>query len=224
MPPAGPVSHENKMREPISAAFIVATLLAVTSCEHQVNEKLTINSFDAVVKPVPYNTAPILKGAWTGRGWDSGLIKASDGLWEEQVYSSPFELFAGTITATTTYTLAVRGDWYTKSDAYHATQTATCTVEVTPQSTTALLPFGDYLVVGGADGEGLREASARVERWNAIEGWRLTAPLHAARMSPVVTSLPDGHVLVSGGQDADGNPVPTKETYDPTLEQWTLGE
>ena len=225
MPPAGPVSHENEMRKPIPVAFLVATLLAMTSCQHQSNGRLEIQTFDAVVNPVPYNTAPTLKGAWTYKqspGGGKGLIVASDSPWQEQVYSSPFEISAERITASTTYTLTIRADMFTKAEVIRAKKTTTCTVDVTPQSTTVALPFGDYLVVGGAKGEGLQEATVKVERWNAIEGWRLTAPLHAARKSPVVTSLSDGQVLVSGGKDADGNPVPTEETYDPALEQWTI--
>lgn len=217
----------------ISVALFSAALLLMISCTYRDNNKLNIDSFYATSNPIPYDAVPTLKGGWTfdGTGWEyTGVIVNSDGSWQGNITSPPFlksvkfETPTTNITKTTTYTLTVQGRLNTKTDAYLATKTAICTVDVAPQSLTVLLPSGDYLVVGGKSGEGLREVTTKVERWNAIEGWRTTGSLQVARMSPVVTSLPDGRALVYGGKDMEGNPVRSEEIYDPILEQWTIRE
>ena len=219
------------MRKSTLAGLLLATIPTLTSCYHSGHEEwIDIQYFEPVVNPIPYNTAPILKGAYNGEKGPAtahgyAWITSPDGRWD--VWDiGPFEKTTQPITATTTYTLTVKMFWSTRDEVWKDVyKTKTCEVTVTPQSTTVILPNGDQLVVGGADGEGLRTATVKVDRWNAALGsWRLTAPLHAARMNPLVTSLPDGQVLVSGGKDAAGNPITSEEIYDPTLEKWTIRE
>ena len=54
-------------------------------------------------------------------------------------------------------------------------------------------------------------------------GWGATGALHTARTDHTATLLPDGRVLVAGGQDQDagGNPLARAELYDPRARAWT---
>lgn len=51
--------------------------------------------------------------------------------------------------------------------------------------------------------------------------WTLTGSMATSRMSPTVTLLPDGKVLVAGGSDASAS-LRTCELYDPATGTWSL--
>ena len=95
--------------------------------------------------------------------------------------------------------------------------------------TATLLPSGKVLVAGGGNGTSTAAYSiASVEIYNPGEGnWTPTNPLHTARMGHTATLLPDGNVLVAGGNSmlvSGPNVVGTQsaEIYDPTTKTWTV--
>ena len=55
-----------------------------------------------------------------------------------------------------------------------------------------------------------------------MDQWRTGAALAIARAGHTATLLPDGAVLVVGGDDATGAATATVERYDPMQERWTL--
>jgi hypothetical protein len=68
------------------------------------------------------------------------------------------------------------------------------------------LATGDVLVVGGVDGDGT--ATGAIEQWSPATGqWRAwTAALPGPRTGHAVFALPDGRVLVLGGDPSTGFP------------------
>jgi hypothetical protein len=87
--------------------------------------------------------------------------------------------------------------------------------------TATLLPDGRVLVVGGGAEETLLEGgprSATAEIYDPASGrWTATASMREARKVFTATLLPDGRVLVAGG-DADYR---TAEVYDASSDRWT---
>lgn len=75
---------------------------------------------------------------------------------------------------------------------------------------------------GGTSGDGAgadlgqRPAAADPVRWRA------TGSLTVARTSHTATLLPDGRVLVVGGQTFKREPLPSVELFDPQTETWTM--
>ena len=98
----------------------------------------------------------------------------------------------------------------------------------TPRSshTATLLADGRVLVTGGSTLSGsiaqgyTNNTSAEVYD-PAHNTWSPAAPMQVARAHHTATLLPDGKVLVTGGEDANYLPVATAEVYDPVANTWT---
>jgi hypothetical protein len=86
--------------------------------------------------------------------------------------------------------------------------------------TATLLPDGKVLVVGGDSGGAHTQALASAELYDPeANTWTPAAPLHSARLRPTATLLPNGKVLVVGG-DGPVDPATSAELYDPTADRW----
>lgn len=93
--------------------------------------------------------------------------------------------------------------------------------------TATLLPDGRVLVVGGAESkDGLIVAPFNYNRLASAElydpatkRWTGTSDMTQARDSFTATLLPDGRVLVAGGDDGDR--LASAELYDPATGRWT---
>ena len=109
---------------------------------------------------------------------------------------------------------------------------ATGTWAVTGQMNTAridatatLLQNGQVLVAGGSGGGSNALASA--ELYNPATGiWSVTGSMHQGRSGlngagASATRLPDGEVLVAGGEDANFNLLSSAELYNPATGQFT---
>jgi hypothetical protein len=87
----------------------------------------------------------------------------------------------------------------------------------------ALLPDGRLLAIGGGvlagqPARGMLLAS--VERFDPTSGgWSAAAPMLLPRVGHTATALPDGRILVVGGQVRPG---PAAELYDPRADRWTV--
>jgi WD40 repeat protein len=103
-------------------------------------------------------------------------------------------------------------------DPVTATWTTTGSM-ITPRlaHTAALLPDGRVLVSGGrAYGGPSAELYPESELYNPRTGsWTATADMTQARAGHTATLLPDGRVLVAGGEDVGGNPLTYTELYVP---------
>ncbi|MCA8922146.1 MAG: hypothetical protein KDD82_10080 [Planctomycetes bacterium] len=73
---------------------------------------------------------------------------------------------------------------------------------------------GGVLVVGGASPYGAPTPLASVE-WVTPEGSNSVSPLAIPRRDAVLTPLPDGRVVISGGTDSGGRPVSGIEVFVP---------
>jgi N-acetylneuraminic acid mutarotase len=83
-----------------------------------------------------------------------------------------------------------------------------------------LLPGGKVLVEG-CDNE-LGQPGVTAELFDPGSGkWTLTGSMHVARCNHGAVLLPDGRVLVAGG-DAGGIVSPTAEIYNPTTGKWSV--
>ena len=93
-------------------------------------------------------------------------------------------------------------------------------------STATLLPDGQVLVAGGSGGGSFPLASA--ELYNPATGkFTPTGSMHQGRSGvagagdPSATLLPDGQVLIAGGEDANFNPLASAELYNPATGKFT---
>ena len=85
----------------------------------------------------------------------------------------------------------------------------------------ATLADGRSIVLGGQNGathvgiavNGLFDATT--------ETWSQGAPMAYSRWYPSVTTLGDGRVLATSGDDVDGKRITTPEVYDPRTDTWT---
>jgi len=92
-------------------------------------------------------------------------------------------------------------------------------------ATATLLPDGQVLVAGGSGGGSNALASA--ELYNPATGtWSVTGSMHQGRSGlngagASATLLPDGQVLVAGGEDANFNLLSSAELYHPATGKFT---
>ena len=88
----------------------------------------------------------------------------------------------------------------------------------------AMLPDGRVVVAGGLTGVpgGGTDGTPSTEVFDPHSGsWSSTGSLHEARSEAAVALLPDGEVLVAGGNSADGKRVlASAEIYDPRSGTW----
>ena len=91
--------------------------------------------------------------------------------------------------------------------------------------TATLLPDGTVLVAGGEGGGGLsagdRLASAEVYDHRG-DAWTATGSLGTDRQSHKAVRLPNGSVLVMGGDGDGGDVLTSAELYDPDSGSWTF--
>jgi len=93
-------------------------------------------------------------------------------------------------------------------------------------STATLLPDGQVLVAGGTSATGTFALSS-AELYNPATGtWSVTGSMHQGRSGldgedASATLLPDGQVLVAGGEDAKFNPLSSAELYNPATGTWS---
>jgi WD40 repeat protein len=91
--------------------------------------------------------------------------------------------------------------------------------------TATLLTNGLVLVAGGATSIfDASSATNSAELYNpAIGTWTVTGPMHTARYTHTATLLPNGKVLVAGGQSTNAFPniTASAEIYDPSSRTWT---
>jgi N-acetylneuraminic acid mutarotase len=101
--------------------------------------------------------------------------------------------------------------------------TSTGTMVSTRISHTAtLLPNGKVLIVGGEDTNGNTLKTAELFTPSGTNGtWAATGSLTTARNSHTATLLPNGTVLVAGGQDSSGSAIGTAEIFSGS--SWSAG-
>jgi hypothetical protein len=95
--------------------------------------------------------------------------------------------------------------------------------------TATLLPDGTVLVTGGFDIKGAEAASVEggmgrttAELYDPASGrWTTTASMTVPRAGHTATLLPDGTVLVAGGDRGESDGGRSAELYDPSLRRWT---
>jgi N-acetylneuraminic acid mutarotase len=91
-------------------------------------------------------------------------------------------------------------------------------------NTATLLPNGTVLVVAAlfsVDGSGKSSAVSSAEIYDPVAGtWTPTGSPATVRTSQTATLLPNGTVLVVGGQDVQGVSLSSAEIYDPATGSW----
>jgi N-acetylneuraminic acid mutarotase len=124
----------------------------------------------------------------------------------------------------------VAGDYYSTDDA-ELYDPATGTWSYTGSLNTArvghtatLLPNGKVLVAGGQQGDGELLGLRSSELYDPNTGtWDLTGRLNVARSAHTATLLPNGNVLVTGGDGQDFGDITTNsaELYNPATGTWS---
>jgi len=93
-------------------------------------------------------------------------------------------------------------------------------------ATATLLPDGQVLVAGGTSASGTFALSS-AELYNPATGtWSVTGSMHQGRSGlngagASATLLPDGEVLIAGGEDANFNLLSSAELYNPATGKFT---
>ena len=107
-------------------------------------------------------------------------------------------------------------------DPASGTSTATGSLGVPRYHHSAiLLPNGRVLVIGGLNGSNNTQPLASSELYDPASGtWTVTGSLSIARRSSTATLLPNGKVLVAGGDDGT-TVLSSAELYDPASGAWT---
>ena len=106
-----------------------------------------------------------------------------------------------------------------RTAAWHATAAM-----ITPHifHTATLLPDGQVLVAGGKVSYLFEKVIAFAELYDPGSGkWTPTGSMKQARWGHTATLLPDGRVLVAGGQSSDRDQLALAELYDPSTGRWT---
>jgi len=104
--------------------------------------------------------------------------------------------------------------------------TAAPMIESRTRHTATLLRDGRVLVVGGLtvtlqDGGLFPSQLTSAEIYDPkADRWSLTAPTGEHRLGQTATRLPDGRVLVAGGQADSGTFLKSTEIYDATQDRW----
>ncbi len=94
-------------------------------------------------------------------------------------------------------------------------------------ATFTVLPNGKALVVGGQTRSNNFITTASAELYDPATGkWTLTGSLKVARFDHTATLLPNGKVLVVGGQSGDttASRLSSAELYDPISGTWNMAE
>ena len=88
--------------------------------------------------------------------------------------------------------------------------------------TATLLPNGEVLLAGGGSGSpDSNRCTALAELYDPKSGrWAGTGSMNSARCAAAATLLPNGEVLVAGGDDLNGNSLATAELYSPVTGTW----
>lgn len=99
-------------------------------------------------------------------------------------------------------------------------------IESRTRHTATLLPDGRVLVVGGLtvtlrDGGLFPSLATGAEIYDPkANRWSVTAPIGVSRLGQTATLLPDGRVLIAGGQDRGLAIFNSTEIYEPTQDRW----
>ena len=90
------------------------------------------------------------------------------------------------------------------------------------RGTAILLSNGEVLLAGGGtDNFDSTRCTAAAELYDPKNGqWTDTGSMNSARCAPAATLLPNGEVVVAGGDDSDGNSLGTAELYNPVTGTW----
>src|SRR5205807_1211497 len=89
--------------------------------------------------------------------------------------------------------------------------------------TATLLIDGKVLLAGGSDGGATECVLSKAELYlPAGRTWTATGSLNVAREHHGSSLLPDGRVLVMGGENCGTNDLASAELYDPAAGNWTL--
>ena len=150
------------------------------------------------------------------------VVAAGNTLWEvAQLYGLTVDELLAVNPQVTDPALIRPGDRVTipLTGAWHASEAM-----LTPHTfhTATLLRDGRVLVAGGKVSYLHETVSASAELYDPASGtWTPTGSMTQARWGHTATLLPDGRVLVAGGQSSERDQLASAELYDPGAGRWT---